>query len=93
MMRMWLFGDSLSTIALISCHSHQSRYLEARQRTPMNSFHKWLQDHTRLVRLVLLLFVVLNLFSAYRMFSESLPLAYAHILVAAVLLLGAILIH
>jgi hypothetical protein len=46
-----------------------------------------------LIRLVLLLFVGLNLFSAHRMFSVSLPLALAHIIVAVVLLLGVILIH
>jgi hypothetical protein len=38
----------------------------------MNSFKKWLQDHLGLMRIVLLLFVGLNLFSAYRMFSVSL---------------------
>jgi hypothetical protein len=59
----------------------------------MNSFKKWLQDHLGLIRLALLLFVGLNLFSAHRMFSVSLLLALAHIHVAAVLLLGAILIH
>jgi hypothetical protein len=59
----------------------------------MNSFKKWLQDHTGLIRLVLLLFVGLNLFSARRMFFVSLLLALAHVIVAVVLLLGAILIH
>jgi hypothetical protein len=59
----------------------------------MNSFKKSLQDHTGLFRLVFLLFVGLNLFSAHRMFSVSLLLALAHIPVAVVLLLGAILIH
>ena len=53
----------------------------------MNSFKKWLQDHLGLIRLVLLLFVGLNLFSAHRMFSVSLLLALAHIIVAVVLLL------
>jgi hypothetical protein len=61
--------------------------------TPMNFFKKWRQDHTGLIRLVLLLFVGLNLFSAYRMFSVSLLLALAHIIVAMVLLLAAILIR
>jgi hypothetical protein len=59
----------------------------------MNSFKKWLQDHLALIRLVLLLFVGLNLISARRMFSVSLLLVLAHIIVAVVLLLGAILIH
>ena len=59
----------------------------------MNSFKKWLQDHLGLMRIVLLLFVGLNLFSAHRMSSVSMLLALAHILVAVVLLLGAILIH
>ena len=58
----------------------------------MNTFKKWLQDRLGLIRLVLLLFVCLNLFSAHRIFSESLLLAFTHILVAVVLLLGAILI-
>jgi hypothetical protein len=40
-----------------------------------------------------LLFVGLNLYSTYRMFSVSLLLVLAHIIVAVVLLLGAILIH
>ena len=61
--------------------------------TLMNSFKKWLQDHLGLIRLVLLLFVGLNLFSAHRILSKSLLLVVAHILVAVVLLLGAILIH
>jgi len=59
----------------------------------MNSFKKWLQDHLGLMRIVLLLLVGLNLFSAHRMVSVSLLLAAAHIIVAVVLLLGAILIH
>jgi hypothetical protein len=59
----------------------------------MNSFKKWLQDHLGLMRIVLLLFVGLNLYSAHRMFSMSLLLALAHIIVAVVLLLGAILIR
>jgi hypothetical protein len=59
----------------------------------MNSFKKWLQDHLGLMRFVLLLFVGLNLLSAHRMFSVSLILVLAHVFVAAVLLLEAILIH
>jgi hypothetical protein len=59
----------------------------------MNSFKKWFQDHLGLIRLVLLLFVGLNLLSARRMFSVSLLLVLAHIIVAVVLLLGVILIH
>jgi len=59
----------------------------------MNSFMKWLQGHLGLIRLVLLLFVGLNLFSAHRMFSVSLLLVLAHIIVAVALLLGVILIH
>jgi hypothetical protein len=59
----------------------------------MNSFKKWLQDHLGLMRIVLLLFVGLNLFSAHRMFSVSLILVLAHSIVAVVLLLEAILIH
>jgi len=59
----------------------------------MNSFKKRLQDHLGLIRLVLLLFVGLNLISAHRMFSVSLLLVLAHIIVAVVLLLGVILIH
>ena len=59
----------------------------------MNSFKKWLQDHLGLIRLVLLLFVGLNLFFAHRMFSVSLLLVLAHIIVAVVLLLGVILVH
>ena len=59
----------------------------------MNFFKKWLQDHPRFIRLVLLLFVGLNPFSAHRMFSVSLLLALAHIIVALVLLLAAILIR
>jgi ABC-type multidrug transport system permease subunit len=59
----------------------------------MHFFKKWFQDRTGLIRLVLLLFVSLNLFFAHRMFSVSLLLALAHILVAVVLLLGAIFIH
>ena len=59
----------------------------------MNSFMKWLQGHLGLIRLVLLLFVGLNLFSAHRMFSVSLLLVLAHIIVAVALLLEVILIH
>jgi hypothetical protein len=59
----------------------------------MHSFRKWLQDHPGLMRIVLLLFVGLNLYSAHRMFPVSLFLALAHIIVAVVLLMGAILIH
>ena len=59
----------------------------------MNSFKKWLQDHLGLIQLVLLLFVGLNLFSAHRMFSVSLLLVLAHIIVAVALLLEVILIH
>jgi FtsH-binding integral membrane protein len=54
---------------------------------------KWLHDHTGLIRIVLFLFVGLNLYSAYRIFSESPLLVLAHTFVAVVLLLGAILIH
>jgi hypothetical protein len=73
-----------------ACESH---HLEVCQLTPMNPFKKWLQDHLGLMRIVLLLFVGLNLFSAHRMFSVSLLLALAHIVVAAVLLLAVIVIH
>ena len=59
----------------------------------MNSFKEWLQDHPGLIRLLLLLFVGLNLLSAHRMFSVSLLLVLAHIIVAVVLLLGVILIQ
>ena len=59
----------------------------------MNSFKKWFQDDLRLVRLGLLPCVGLNLFSAHRMCSVCLLLALAHIIVAVVLFLGAILIH
>ena len=59
----------------------------------MNSVKKWLQDHLGLIRLVLLLFVGLNLISAHRMFSVSLLLVLAHIIVAVVLLLEVILIR
>jgi hypothetical protein len=59
----------------------------------MNSFKKWLQDHLGLIRLVLLLFVGVNLFSAHRMLSVSLLLVFAHIIVAVALLLEVILIH
>jgi hypothetical protein len=59
----------------------------------MHSFKKWLQDHLGLIRFVLLLFVGLNLFSAHRMFSVSLLLVLAHIIVAVVLLLEVILIR
>jgi len=53
----------------------------------MNFFKKWLRDHLGLIRLVLLLFVGLSLVFAHRMFSVSLLLALAHIIVAVVLLL------
>jgi hypothetical protein len=46
-----------------------------------------------LIRIWLLLLVGLNLFSAHRMLSLSLLLVLAHIIVAVVLLLEAILIH
>ena len=59
----------------------------------MNSFQKWLQDHLALIRLALFVCVGINLFSAHRMLSVSLLLAVAQILMAVVLLLGAILIH
>jgi hypothetical protein len=59
----------------------------------MNTFKKWLQDRLGLIRLVLLLFVVLNLFSAHRIFSESPALVLAHVIMAVVLLLGAIFIY
>ena len=59
----------------------------------MNSFKKRLQDHLGLIRLALLLFVGLNLFSAHRMFSVSPLLTLTHIFVAAVLVLGGILLH
>ena len=59
----------------------------------MSFFKNWLQDHPGLIRLVLLLFVGLNLYSAHWMFSVSLLLVLAHMIVAVVLLLGAILIH
>jgi hypothetical protein len=59
----------------------------------MNTFKKWLQDHLGLIRLVLLLFVVLNLFSACRIFCESPVLVLAHVVMAVVLLLGAIFIY
>ena len=59
----------------------------------MNFFKKWLQDHLGLIRLLLLLFVGLNLISAHRMFSVSLLLVLAHIIVAVLLFLGVILIH
>jgi len=59
----------------------------------MNSFKKLFQDDLGLVRLGLLPFVGLNLFSAHRVFRVSLLLALAHILVAVVLLLAAIVIH
>ena len=59
----------------------------------MNTFKKWLQDRLGLIRLVLLLFVVLNLYSAHRIFCESPILVLAHVIMAVVLLLGAILIH
>ena len=59
----------------------------------MTSFKKRIQDHLGLIRLLLVLFVGVNLLSAHRMRSVSLLLALAHILVAVVLSLGAILIH
>jgi len=59
----------------------------------MNSFQKWLQDHLGLIRLALFLCGGLNLFSAHRMLSVSLLLVFAHVLVAVVLLLAAVLIH
>jgi hypothetical protein len=59
----------------------------------MNPFKNWLQDHLWLVRICLLLLVGLNLFSVRRMFSVSLRMTLAHIIVAVVLLLGAILIR
>ena len=59
----------------------------------MTSFKKRIQDHLGLIRLLLLLFVGVNLLSAHRMRSVSLLLVLAHILVAVVLSLGAILIH
>jgi hypothetical protein len=49
----------------------------------MNPLYKWLQDQTWLIRLVLLLLIGLNLFSAHRMFSVSLLLVLAHIIVAS----------
>jgi hypothetical protein len=61
--------------------------------TPMNFLKKWRQDHTGLIRLVLFLFVDLNFFFTYRMFSAPLLLALAQIIVAVVLLLAAIFIH
>jgi len=59
----------------------------------MNSFRKWFQDHLGLTRMVLLLFVGLNLFSAYRIFCESPVLVLAHVIMAVVLLLAAIFVH
>jgi hypothetical protein len=59
----------------------------------MNSLKKWLQAHLGSIRLLLLLSVGSNRFSAHRMFSVSLLLVLAHIIVAVVLLLGVILIH
>jgi hypothetical protein len=59
----------------------------------MNSLKDWLHDHLWLIRICLLLLVGLNLFSAHRMFNVSLLLALAHVIMAVVLLLGAILIH
>ena len=59
----------------------------------MNFFMKWLQDHLGSIRVVLLLFVVLNLYSAHRVFFESPVLVLAHLIMAVVLLLGAIFIH
>ena len=59
----------------------------------MNSVQKRLQDHLGLIRLALFLCVGLNLFSAYRMLSVSLLLAFVHVLVAIALFAAAILIH
>ena len=59
----------------------------------MNTFKKWLQDRLGLIRLVLLLFVGLNLYFAHRIFCESPVLVLAHVIMAVVLLLGTILIH
>ena len=59
----------------------------------MNSLKEWLQDHLGLTRMLLLLFVGLNLFSVHQVFSISLILVLAHIFVAVSLLLGAILIR
>ena len=59
----------------------------------MTSFKKWLQDRLGLIRLVLLLFVGLNLYSAHRIFCESPTLVLAHVIMAVLLLLGTILIH
>jgi len=59
----------------------------------MNSFDQWLQKHLGLIRLGLFMLVGLNLFSAYRMFPLSRLLAFTHVIVAVVLLLGAVLIR
>jgi hypothetical protein len=59
----------------------------------MNTLKKWLQGRFWLIRLCLLLLVGVNLFSAYRIFPESPILVLAHVIMAVVLLLGAILIH
>lgn len=58
----------------------------------MNKFKKWLEDHPASIRLLLLLFVGLNLYSAHRISSESKLMVLAHLTMAVVLLLGAILI-
>ena len=72
---------------------YQSHHCEVCQRTLMSSFKKWLLDHRGLIRLLLLLFVGLNLFSAHRTFFVSLLLVLAKITVAVVLLMAVILIH
>jgi hypothetical protein len=59
----------------------------------MNKFKKWLEHHPGSIRLVLLLFVGLNLYSARRISSVSSLMALAHLTMAVVILLGAILIH
>jgi len=59
----------------------------------MHFSKNWLQDRLGLIHLDLALCVGLNLFSAHRMFSVSLILTLAHVIVAVVLSLGVILIH
>ena len=59
----------------------------------MNSFNKCLQDHPGSIRLVVLLFVGINLYSAHRMFSASPLMTFAHVVAAVVLLQAAILVH
>jgi hypothetical protein len=59
----------------------------------MHKFKKWLEAHPGLIRLVLLLFVALNLYSAHRISSVSTLMAFSHLTMAAALLLSAILIH